>query len=191
MVRASSCSWDTVARQGHSTFTERALWAPSNTPVPVQPRNAQGDGDSRTSTRSSKPTPIGARHAKQGGMDGVEIHSGYGGYLLASFLSPFSNHRTDEYGGSMENRMRIVLRVIDAIRARSGPALPGRHEPARPRFQPRRAGGQRRPSRSRRSSRPPARSTTSASRPPPTTRPTRTCPTCSTPSASGKTWPRP
>jgi NAD(P)-dependent dehydrogenase (short-subunit alcohol dehydrogenase family) len=79
-----------------------------------------GDGD-RDIDEIVEAHAVGARHAKQGGMDGVEIHSGYGGYLLASFLSPFSNHRTDEYGGSLENRMRIVLRVIDAIRDEVGP----------------------------------------------------------------------
>lgn len=107
-------------RQGHSTFTERALWAPSNTPCPFNlemPKEMEREDIDEIVEAHA----IGARHAKQGGMDGVEIHSGYGGYLLASFLSPFSNHRTDEYGGSMENRMRIVLRVIDAIRDEVGP----------------------------------------------------------------------
>ena len=107
-------------RQGHSTFTERALWGPSNTPCPFNlemPKEMEvEDIDEIVEAHA-----IGARHAKQGGMDGVEIHSGYGGYLLASFLSPFSNHRTDEYGGSLENRIRIVLRVIDAVRAEVGP----------------------------------------------------------------------
>ena len=107
-------------RQGHSTFTERALWAPSNTPCPFNlemPKEMEvEDIDEIVEAHA-----IGARHAKQGGMDGVEIHSGYGGYLLASFLSPFSNHRTDDYGGSLENRMRIVLRVIDAVRTEVGP----------------------------------------------------------------------
>ena len=106
-------------RQGHSTFTERALWGPSNTPCPFNlemPKEMElEDIDEIVEAHA-----IGARHAKQGGMDGVEIHSGYGGYLLASFLSPFSNHRTDEYGGSIENRMRIVLRVIDAVRQEVG-----------------------------------------------------------------------
>ena len=106
-------------RQGHSTFTERALWAPSNTPCPFNlemPKEMEiEDIDEIVEAHA-----VGARHAKQGGMDGVEIHSGYGGYLLASFLSPFSNHRTDDYGGSLENRMRIVLRVIDAVRAEVG-----------------------------------------------------------------------
>ena len=107
-------------RQGHSTFTERALWGPSNTPCPFNlemPKEMElEDIDEIVEGHA-----IGARHAKQGGMDGVEIHSGYGGYLLASFLSPFSNHRTDEYGGSLQNRMRIVMRVIDAVRAEVGP----------------------------------------------------------------------
>jgi 2,4-dienoyl-CoA reductase-like NADH-dependent reductase (Old Yellow Enzyme family) len=106
-------------RQGHSTFTERALWAPSNTPCPFNlemPKEMElEDIDEIVEAHA-----IGARHAVQGGMDGVEIHSGYGGYLLASFLSPFSNHRTDEYGGSLENRMRIVMRVIDAVRQEVG-----------------------------------------------------------------------
>ena len=107
-------------RQGHSTFTERALWGPSNTPCPFNlemPKEMElEDIDEIVAGHA-----IGARHAKQGGMDGVEIHSGYGGYLLASFLSPFSNHRDDEYGGSLENRMRLVLRVIDAVRDEVGP----------------------------------------------------------------------
>lgn len=109
-------------RQGHSTFTERALWSPSNTPCPFNLEMPKAmeieDIDEIVAAHA-----IGARHAKQGGMDGVEIHSGYGGYLLASFLSPFSNHRTDEYGGSLENRMRIVMRVIDAVRDEVGPAF--------------------------------------------------------------------
>jgi 2,4-dienoyl-CoA reductase-like NADH-dependent reductase (Old Yellow Enzyme family) len=107
-------------RQGHSTFTERALWAPSNTPCPFNlemPKEMEREDIEEIIEAHA----VGARHAKYGGMDGVEIHSGYGGYLLASFLSNFSNHRTDEYGGSLENRMRIVLRVIDAVRAEVGP----------------------------------------------------------------------
>ncbi|MCV7287326.1 FAD-dependent oxidoreductase [Mycolicibacterium wolinskyi] len=107
-------------RQGHSTFTERALWGPSNTPCPFNLEMPKAmeieDIDEIVAAHA-----IGARHAKQGGMDGVEIHSGYGGYLLASFLSPFSNHRDDAYGGSLENRLRIVMRVIDAVRDEVGP----------------------------------------------------------------------
>ncbi len=65
----------------------------------------------------------GARRAKQAGFDGIELHSGHG-YLLSSFISPYTNQRTDQYGGSRENRMRFPLEVIRAIRAEVGPDYP-------------------------------------------------------------------
>lgn len=55
-----------------------------------------------------------ARNSIEAGADGVEIHSA-NGYLLNQFLDPISNKRTDEYGGSIENRARFVLEVIDAV----------------------------------------------------------------------------
>lgn len=60
-----------------------------------------------------------AGFAKEAGLDGVEIH-GASGYLMAQFMSPFTNKRTDEYGGSLENRLRFPLEVIDAIREATG-----------------------------------------------------------------------
>ncbi|GAA2232796.1 NADH:flavin oxidoreductase/NADH oxidase [Rarobacter faecitabidus] len=57
-----------------------------------------------------------ARRADAAGFDVVEIHAAHG-YLLHSFLSPISNKRADEYGGSLENRARIVLEVAGAVRA--------------------------------------------------------------------------
>ncbi len=57
-----------------------------------------------------------ARRADQAGFDVVEIHGAHG-YLINQFLSPLANHRTDEYGGSRENRMRFALEVTDAVRA--------------------------------------------------------------------------
>jgi 2,4-dienoyl-CoA reductase-like NADH-dependent reductase (Old Yellow Enzyme family) len=50
------------------------------------------------------------------GFDVIEIHNAHG-YLLHSFLSPVSNKRTDQYGGSFENRIRLTLEVVDAVRA--------------------------------------------------------------------------
>jgi anthraniloyl-CoA monooxygenase len=58
----------------------------------------------------------GARWAEEAGFDLVELHMAHG-YLLSSFLSPLSNHRDDEYGGSLENRLRYPLEVFRAVRA--------------------------------------------------------------------------
>src|SRR5690606_38555765 len=56
-----------------------------------------------------------ARRAARVGLDAIQIHAAHG-YLLHEFLSPLSNHRTDQYGGSLENRMRLPLEVFDAVR---------------------------------------------------------------------------
>jgi 2,4-dienoyl-CoA reductase-like NADH-dependent reductase (Old Yellow Enzyme family) len=56
----------------------------------------------------------GAENAKAAGFDGVEIH-GANGYLIDQFLQDSTNHRTDEYGGSIENRARFMLEVTDAV----------------------------------------------------------------------------
>src|SRR5205814_9724861 len=50
------------------------------------------------------------------GFDVIEIHNAHG-YLLHEFLSPVSNHRTDEYGGSFENRVRLTLEIVDITRS--------------------------------------------------------------------------
>jgi anthraniloyl-CoA monooxygenase len=62
-----------------------------------------------------------ARRGVEAGFDLVEVHAAHG-YLLSSFLSPISNQRTDQYGGSLENRLRFPLEVFDAVRAE----VPGR-----------------------------------------------------------------
>ncbi len=61
----------------------------------------------------------GARRAREAGLDGVELH-GANGYLITQFLSSAINDRTDEYGGSLENRARFVIDIVTAIRARVG-----------------------------------------------------------------------
>ncbi|PJM77520.1 NADH:flavin oxidoreductase/NADH oxidase family protein [Bifidobacterium felsineum] len=64
-----------------------------------------------------------ARIAKKAGFTGVEIHAAHG-YLINQFLSPLDNRRTDEYGGSLENRARFLFDVFDAVRAVVGPNFP-------------------------------------------------------------------
>ncbi len=60
-----------------------------------------------------------ALRAKKAGFDGVQIHAAHG-YLLSQFLSPHFNKRTDAYGGSLENRARLLREVLSSIRARMG-----------------------------------------------------------------------
>ena len=64
-----------------------------------------------------------AARTEKAGFDGVQIHAAHG-YLLSQFLSPFYNRRNDEYGGSLENRVRIVLEVFESIRGKVGSDYP-------------------------------------------------------------------
>lgn len=64
-----------------------------------------------------------ARRALDAGFDVLELHSAHG-YLLHEFLSPLSNRRSDEHGGSLENRARLLLRIVDAVREEAGDGVP-------------------------------------------------------------------
>jgi 2,4-dienoyl-CoA reductase-like NADH-dependent reductase (Old Yellow Enzyme family)/thioredoxin reductase len=64
-----------------------------------------------------------AKRAQQAGFDAVEIHGAHG-YLVGQFLSPFSNQRTDYYGGSDENRARFAIEIIREVRKQVGPDFP-------------------------------------------------------------------
>ncbi len=106
--------------------------------------DALSDGEKSTFVRAAGPDGKGPRYhvlqedeilqitevfadaadlVKRAGFDAIEIHGGHG-YLLASFLSPHSNQRTDRYGGCIENRARFLLGVIRAIRQRVGDEFP-------------------------------------------------------------------
>jgi len=65
----------------------------------------------------------GAERAKRAGFDAVEIHGAHG-YLICSFLSPSSNKRTDDYGGSIEKRAKFAIEIINAIRDKVGQKFP-------------------------------------------------------------------
>ncbi len=113
---------------------------PDNTPhhrQPVAP-SAIGPGEDMFTMKGMLPVPEpralttaeiqqtvtefahAARRAIEAGADGVEVH-GANGYLVHQFLAPDSNHRTDEYGGSMENRARFAIEVVHAIADAIGP----------------------------------------------------------------------
>ncbi|CAN5291764.1 hypothetical protein BH09MYX1_BH09MYX1_45700 [soil metagenome] len=61
--------------------------------------------------------------AKEAGFDGVQIHGAHG-YLVSQFLSPLANHRTDRFGGSIENRMHFLLEIVRRTRAAAGADFP-------------------------------------------------------------------
>src|SRR5580704_666012 len=69
---------------------------------------------------------LGAENAQRAGFDGVEIH-GANGYLLDQFLQDSANRRTDDYGGPIENRARLMLQVTDAVASVWGAARVGMH----------------------------------------------------------------
>ena len=64
-----------------------------------------------------------AERCKKAGVDAVELHGAHG-YLIQQFLSPYTNHRTDEYGGSFENRMRFLEEIVTGIKQRCGKDYP-------------------------------------------------------------------
>src|ERR1700685_1445995 len=80
----------------------------------------------RARWRLRKSPALSRRNAKAAGFDGVEIH-GANGYLLDQFLQDGSNKRTDQYGGPIENRARLMLEVTDAVISVWGASKVGMH----------------------------------------------------------------
>lgn len=106
-------------RQTNSVTSRVPVWAPSSIPCSVY-REMPKVMTLEDIDEIVEGYRLTARHAVEGELDGVEIAATSHGYLLNQFLSPATNHRQDEYGGSLENRMRIVMRIIDATRAETG-----------------------------------------------------------------------
>ena len=104
--------------QGSGAVTRRAVWGPSalsdiafgETAKPMEPEDMTAVKDAFEKA---------ARTVQKGGFDGIEIDMGPES-LLRQFLSPLSNHRQDEYGGSLENRMRFPLEVLEAVQKTVG-----------------------------------------------------------------------
>jgi 2,4-dienoyl-CoA reductase-like NADH-dependent reductase (Old Yellow Enzyme family) len=111
-----------ITHMGRRTCDDVADWLPTLAPSPIRERQH------RSFPKTIEPHEIkrvlagyaaGARRCKEGGLDGVEVIAW--GHLVDQFLSPVLNKRTDEYGGSVENRCRFALEVFGAIRDAVGP----------------------------------------------------------------------
>ncbi|MEE8574047.1 MAG: NADH:flavin oxidoreductase [Thermodesulfobacteriota bacterium] len=108
----SQCNFDTgLGTEAPSAVKERST---GNMPKPMSRADIK---------RVISDFAEAARRAKESGFDAVEIHAAHG-YLLSQFLSPFSNQRTDAYGGTIKKRARIVTDVYEAVREKVGPDFP-------------------------------------------------------------------
>ncbi|EED34205.1 NADH oxidase [Luminiphilus syltensis NOR5-1B] len=107
-----------VMGESHSMDDYRVLWSASNIKSPVFGEMAKAM-ERADMDEVLEGWCLSAEYSKQAGFDGVEVHLAHS-YLLHQFLSPVYNKRTDEYGGSLENRMRFPLEVIRAVRERVG-----------------------------------------------------------------------
>jgi len=110
-----------INHAGKFAFSPEPL-APTGGPEGAPPKEMTTEDMDRTVAAFA----AAAARVKAAGFDGVEIHGGTG-YLIDQFISPHTNKRTDEYGGSLENRMRFPLRVFDAVQEVVGPAYPVGH----------------------------------------------------------------
>ncbi len=111
-----------AGRQTSAAITGQPIVGPSPIPCPTR-----GEAPRELSTAEIedlvKAFAAAAGRVKAAGADGVEIHMAHG-YLLCSFLSPFSNRRDDEYGGDVASRARFPLEVLAAVRGRVGADFP-------------------------------------------------------------------
>jgi 2,4-dienoyl-CoA reductase-like NADH-dependent reductase (Old Yellow Enzyme family) len=104
---------------GHQPVAPSAILQPGVLPGRETPRELTVEEIGQLVERFAD----GAERAKKAGFDGVEIHAGHG-YLIAQFLSGYSNKRRDDYGGNLEDRSRFLLEIIRAVRDRVGEGYP-------------------------------------------------------------------
>ncbi|WP_319655412.1 DJ-1/PfpI family protein [Corynebacterium sp. 22KM0430] len=118
--------WMQISHPGRQVRADQpgVAWAPSAKAVEVGPKNMIFPTPTPMNEEQIQATIARfittARRAEEAGFDGVEIHAAHG-YLLSQFLSPLANTRTDRWGGSLENRARLLLEIVRGIRAAVAP----------------------------------------------------------------------
>jgi len=104
--------------QASSIYSRRPVLGPSPLPDPIH-REMCKELELEEIADIVRGFALVARHVREGGFDGAELQASHSS-LIRQFFSPYYNRRTDAYGGSLENRMRFVLEVIQAVRAEIG-----------------------------------------------------------------------
>ena len=104
--------------QCSSMYSHRPVLGPSSLPDPIH-REMCKELEQEEIAEIVRGYALVARHVREGGFDGAELQSSHSS-LMRQFFSPYYNRRTDSYGGSLENRMRFTLEVIQAVRAEVG-----------------------------------------------------------------------
>lgn len=122
--KASTWSdWDAKGRTGSIPVAEGGWPTLAPSPEAFQGLDTPRELDSAGIDTVVSDFREAARRSVAAGFHVLEVHAAHG-YLLHQFLSPLSNHRSDEYGGSLENRARLLLRVVAEIRAEVGESVP-------------------------------------------------------------------
>lgn len=114
------------AGSGRSAFpgSSKKMWAPSPQENRFDPKLHHRAMTVDEIKETIKHFAQGAKICQASGFDGVEIHAVHEGYLLDQFTMSFFNHRTDEYGGSLENRLRFPIEIVKAIKEACGEDFP-------------------------------------------------------------------
>ncbi|WP_030621568.1 FAD-dependent oxidoreductase [Streptomyces fulvoviolaceus] len=111
-----------ITHMGRRTEWDTADWLPTISASPLREpahRSYPKQMEEFDIRRAVRAYGEAARRCKEGGLDGVEV-SAHGGHLIDQFLSPRMNHRTDQYGGGLDNRIRFALEVLTEVRAQVG-----------------------------------------------------------------------
>lgn len=120
--------WMQISHPGRQVQVDMpgVVWGPSDTAVDLGRHSKRFGRPVAMTTEQIRATitrfATTARRAEEAGFDGVEVHAAHG-YLLSQFLSPLVNTRTDEWGGSLENRARLLLEIVRAVRAVVSPTF--------------------------------------------------------------------
>jgi 2,4-dienoyl-CoA reductase (NADPH2) len=107
--------------QGSGMYTRRALWAPSAVPDSLFREVPKAVDESEIAEIVSGYAKVAA-HCAEGGFDGIELQCSHSS-IVRGFLSGATNQRSDRYGGSLENRSRLLLEIVDEVRRAIGPEL--------------------------------------------------------------------